>query len=56
MYIVDEGGRGEEEYIGEVRLGDDDDAELDRPYGPGYPGPCPDGMDYTRWLAFNNID
>ena len=59
VYRVDEGGRVDEEYIGEVRLGDDDDDaadELDRPYGPGYPGPCPDGMDYTRWLAFNNID
>lgn len=24
--------------------------------GPGYPGPCPEGMDYTRWLAMNNVD
>lgn len=48
-----------EEFIGEVRLGDDD-AEDDG-YGcagnmPGYPGPCPEGMDYTRWLAMNNVD
>ena len=57
VYRVGEGGRGDEEYIGEVRLGDADAAdELDRPCGPGYPGPCPAGMDYTRWLAFNNID
>lgn len=24
--------------------------------GPGYPGPCPDGMDWTDWLAMNNVD
>lgn len=23
---------------------------------PGYAGPCPEGMDYSAWLAFNNID
>jgi hypothetical protein len=53
---------GDEEFIGEVRLGDDaeDDAETGG-YGcadnvPGYPGPCPDGMDWGAWLAFNNVD
>ena len=24
--------------------------------GPGYPGPCPEGMDWSRWLAMNNVD
>lgn len=23
---------------------------------PGYPGPCPEGMEYGRWLAMNNVD
>lgn len=23
---------------------------------PGYPGPCPEGMDWSAWLAFNNVD
>lgn len=23
---------------------------------PGYPGPCPDGMDWGDWLAANNVD
>lgn len=23
---------------------------------PGYPGPCPDGMGQSEWLAFNNVD
>ena len=23
---------------------------------PGYPGPCPEGMDWSEWLAFNNVD
>jgi hypothetical protein len=23
---------------------------------PGYPGPCPDGVDWSAWLAFNNVD
>lgn len=27
LYLVDAGGRGDEEYLGEVRLGDDDDAD-----------------------------
>jgi hypothetical protein len=25
LYLVDEGGRGDEEFVAEVRLGDDDD-------------------------------
>jgi hypothetical protein len=51
-----------EEFIGEVSLGDDaeDDAETGG-YGcagnmPGYPGPCPDGVDWSAWLAMNNVD
>jgi hypothetical protein len=24
--------------------------------GPGYPGPCPESMDWSAWLAFNNVD
>ena len=24
--------------------------------GPGYPGPCPDGVDWSDWLAMNNVD
>lgn len=27
LYRLDAGGRGDEEYLGEVRLGDDDDAD-----------------------------
>lgn len=23
---------------------------------PGYPGPCPEGIEYGRWLAMNNVD
>lgn len=23
---------------------------------PGYPGPCPEGMSQSAWLAFNNVD
>lgn len=23
---------------------------------PGYPGPCPEGMDWSDWLAMNNVD
>lgn len=23
---------------------------------PGYPGPCPDGMGWSEWLAMNNVD
>jgi hypothetical protein len=26
------------------------------PNPPGYPGPCPEGMDWSRWLAANNVD
>jgi hypothetical protein len=36
---------------------DDDPREDDRAgAGPGYPGPCPDGMPWERWLAQNNVD
>lgn len=31
LYVVDAGGRGEEEFIGEVVAGDDDQADDDRP-------------------------
>ena len=24
--------------------------------GPGWPGPCPDGVDWSDWLATNNVD
>lgn len=24
--------------------------------GPGWPGPCPDGMTWEQWLADNNVD
>jgi len=24
--------------------------------GPGYPGPCPAGVSWERWLAANNVD
>jgi hypothetical protein len=24
--------------------------------GPGWPGPCPDGVTWERWLADNNVD
>lgn len=33
---------------------DDDMAECQRM--SGYPGECPEGMDYSRWLAMNNVD
>jgi hypothetical protein len=23
---------------------------------PGYPGPCPEGVSWERWLAQNNVD
>ena len=23
---------------------------------PGYPGPCPEGVEYGRWLATHNVD
>ena len=23
---------------------------------PGYPGPCPEGMGWSQWLAMNNVD
>ena len=26
------------------------------PNPPGYPGPCPEGADWSRWLAMNNVD
>jgi hypothetical protein len=26
------------------------------PNPPGYPGPCPEGMDWSEWLARNNVD
>lgn len=25
------------------------------PNPPGYTGPCPEGMDWGRWLAMNNV-
>lgn len=56
VYLVNEGERGEEEYIGEVAIGDDDNRDDAPPCCPGYPGPCPEGMNYTRWLAMNNVD
>ena len=31
-------------------------AELATSGGPGWPGPCPDGMTWERWLADNNVD
>lgn len=24
--------------------------------GPGWPGPCPAGVDWSDWLAMNNVD
>lgn len=31
--------------------------EAGQPIGcPGYPGECPEGMDWGRWLAMNNVD
>ena len=36
---------------------DEDDAPAAaNPAMPGYPGPCPDGMDWSEWLARNNVD
>ena len=29
---------------------------LDCSGGPGYPGPCPEGMDWSEWLQMNNVD
>jgi hypothetical protein len=37
---------------GELDLLDEDEPAG----GPGYPGPCPDGMDWSAWLAMNNVD
>lgn len=41
-----------------VPMGDDDDdsPNATSPTMPGYPGPCPDGMDWSDWLAVNNVD
>lgn len=33
-----------------------DDVAAEGSGGPGYPGPCPEGMDWSSWLAFNNVD
>lgn len=30
--------------------------EHDEPMPPGYPGECPEGMDWSAWLAMNNVD
>ena len=30
--------------------------ELPAGGGPGWPGPCPDGVTWERWLADNNVD
>jgi hypothetical protein len=40
-----------EQLGGELFLLDDEPAA-----GPGYPGPCPEGMDWSAWLAMNNVD
>jgi len=37
LYRCDEGGRGEEEFVAEVRLGDDDET-IDDPYYAGWRG------------------
>lgn len=37
LYLIDEGGRGDEEFVTEVRLGDDDEA-IDDPYYAGFGG------------------
>jgi hypothetical protein len=55
LYRVNEGGRQDEEYLGEVRLGEDEEEGWTQ-NPPGYPGPCPEGMDWSEWLAFNNVD
>lgn len=31
-------------------------AEVGPRGGPGWPGPCPAGVDWTDWLAANNVD
>ena len=50
-YRVAVGPRGE--WVNE----DDDPSEAACESGsPGYPGPCPEGMDWSSWLAFNNVD
>jgi hypothetical protein len=59
LYRDDENGNGE--FIGEVSLGEDEDDAETGGYGcagnmPGYPGPCPAGMDWSAWLAMNNVD
>lgn len=32
------------------------EAEVPERGGPGWPGPCPDGVDWSDWLAANNLD
>lgn len=32
------------------------EAEAGPPGGPGWPGPCPAGVDWSDWLAAHNVD
>lgn len=39
-----------------ARLAKHDAQEIPAASSPGYPGECPEGMDWSRWLAMNNVD
>jgi hypothetical protein len=40
----------------DTRLAEGDAPDVPPRGGPGWPGPCPDGMPWERWLAANNVD
>jgi hypothetical protein len=40
----------------DTRVVDDGTPDVPATAGPGYPGPCPEGMTWERWLATNNVD
>jgi hypothetical protein len=56
--VTDEGTAAVLKFIADGRWNEPDDpAAMAREIGnPGYPGPCPEGMDWSEWLAMNNVD
>lgn len=55
--VADDDAGAVEQFIAEGRWADsreEQSAAGSNP--PGYPGPCPEGMDWSDWLAMNNVD